>query len=151
MATNPDAVVFKFVPITSLLNGILGSGYLSHAINLYLRCMFFRFSYFQMPLFILFLPMVCTQAYMRFLPFICWIFGGYNFHLFLKLKLTQDSLFIDKPPIEDLQYFLEFQVSRQWVPLFGELPLRHQRSKASYPLLQFSCLGPKVYVNTIQV
>ncbi|XP_073053524.1 MACPF domain-containing protein At1g14780-like [Primulina eburnea] len=94
MATNPDAVVFKFVPITSLLNGIPGSGYLSHAINLYLRY---------------------------------------------------------KPPVEDLHYFLEFQVPRQWVPLFGELPLRHQRSKASYPLLQFSLLGPKVYVNTVQV
>lgn len=34
---NPDAVLFKFVPITSLLTGIRGSGYLSHAINLYLR------------------------------------------------------------------------------------------------------------------
>jgi hypothetical protein len=30
--------MFKFVPITSLLTGIPGSGYLSHAINLYLRC-----------------------------------------------------------------------------------------------------------------
>lgn len=29
--------MFKFVPITSLLTGIPGSGYLSHAINLYLR------------------------------------------------------------------------------------------------------------------
>eukprot|EP00268_Persea_americana_P015238 TRINITY_DN16951_c0_g1_i1.p1 TRINITY_DN16951_c0_g1~~TRINITY_DN16951_c0_g1_i1.p1 ORF type:complete len:369 (-),score=41.94 TRINITY_DN16951_c0_g1_i1:1394-2500(-) len=36
--TNPDAILFKFVPITSLLTGIPGSGYLSHAINLYLRC-----------------------------------------------------------------------------------------------------------------
>lgn len=36
--TNPDAIFFKFVPITSLLTGIPGSGYLSHAINLYLRC-----------------------------------------------------------------------------------------------------------------
>ncbi|TVU30110.1 hypothetical protein EJB05_21717 [Eragrostis curvula] len=34
---NPDAIMFKFVPITSLLTGIPGSGYLSHAINLYLR------------------------------------------------------------------------------------------------------------------
>lgn len=28
----------SFVPITSLLNGVPGSGFLSHAINLYLRC-----------------------------------------------------------------------------------------------------------------
>ncbi|XP_042498247.1 MACPF domain-containing protein At1g14780-like [Macadamia integrifolia] len=34
---NPDVILFKFVPITSLLIGIPGSGYLSHAINLYLR------------------------------------------------------------------------------------------------------------------
>uniref|UniRef100_A0A7N0U3X7 MACPF domain-containing protein n=2 Tax=Kalanchoe fedtschenkoi TaxID=63787 RepID=A0A7N0U3X7_KALFE len=33
----PDAILFKFVPITSLLTGVAGSGYLSHAINLYLR------------------------------------------------------------------------------------------------------------------
>jgi MAC/Perforin domain len=37
---NPDAIAFKFVPITSILTGIQGSGYLSHAINLYLRCKF---------------------------------------------------------------------------------------------------------------
>lgn len=43
MAANPEAVLFKFVPITSLLNGIPGSGYLSHAINLYLRCKFIYF------------------------------------------------------------------------------------------------------------
>lgn len=34
----PEGILFKFVPITSLLTGIPGSGYLSHAINLYLRC-----------------------------------------------------------------------------------------------------------------
>ncbi|KAL3829262.1 hypothetical protein ACJIZ3_018064 [Penstemon smallii] len=94
MAANPEAVLFKFVPITSLLNGIPGSGYLSHAINLYLRY---------------------------------------------------------KPAIEDLQYFLEFQVPRQWAPLFCELPLRHQRRKASVPWLQFNFLGPKIYVSSTQV
>ncbi|KAJ4957250.1 hypothetical protein NE237_014033 [Protea cynaroides] len=35
--SDPDVILFKFVPITSLLTGIPGSGYLSHAINLYLR------------------------------------------------------------------------------------------------------------------
>ncbi|KAG6480003.1 hypothetical protein ZIOFF_063480 [Zingiber officinale] len=34
---SPDAILLKFVPITSLLTGIPGGGYLSHAINLYLR------------------------------------------------------------------------------------------------------------------
>lgn len=33
----PDIVSMSFVPITSLLNGVTGTGFLSHAINLYLR------------------------------------------------------------------------------------------------------------------
>ncbi|KAL4591159.1 hypothetical protein LXL04_004109 [Taraxacum kok-saghyz] len=94
VANNPEAMLFKFVPITSLLNGIPGSGYLSHAINLYLRY---------------------------------------------------------KPALEDLEHFLEFQVPRVWAPLFCELPLRHQRRKTTCPKLQFSFLGPKIYVSTTQV
>ncbi|KAK6921590.1 Membrane attack complex component/perforin (MACPF) domain [Dillenia turbinata] len=33
----PDAINFNFIPITSLLKGVPGKGFLSHAINLYLR------------------------------------------------------------------------------------------------------------------
>ncbi|KAJ8760913.1 hypothetical protein K2173_021951 [Erythroxylum novogranatense] len=33
----PDAIQFSLIPITSLLNGVPGKGFLSHAINLYLR------------------------------------------------------------------------------------------------------------------
>ncbi|CAI9117444.1 OLC1v1018842C1 [Oldenlandia corymbosa var. corymbosa] len=94
VASNPEAILFKLVPITSLLTGIPGSGYLSHAINLYLRY---------------------------------------------------------KPSLEDLQYFLEFQVPRQWAPLYCELPLRHQIRNAPSPPLQFSFLGPKILVNSAQV
>ncbi|XP_042986891.1 MACPF domain-containing protein At4g24290-like [Carya illinoinensis] len=90
----PEAIMFKFVPITSLLTGIPGSGYLSHAINLYLRY---------------------------------------------------------KPTSEDLQHFLEFQVPRQWEPMFCELPLRHLQREASCPNLQFSFMGPKIYVSTTQI
>ncbi|KAL7583010.1 hypothetical protein Lser_V15G46212 [Lactuca serriola] len=35
--SEPDVITMSFVPITSLLNGVRGSGFLSHAINLYLR------------------------------------------------------------------------------------------------------------------
>lgn len=94
VAADPDAILFKFVPITSLLSGIPGSGYLSHAINLYLRY---------------------------------------------------------KPALDDLQYFLEFQVPRQWAPLFCELPLRHQIKKATCPSLQFTFWGPKLRINPTQV
>ncbi|KAF6144266.1 hypothetical protein GIB67_024493 [Kingdonia uniflora] len=94
VSANPDAIRFKFVPITSLLTGIAGSGYLSHAINLYLRY---------------------------------------------------------KPAPEDLRYFLEFQVPRQWAPMFNELPLGHQRRKGYCPALQFSLFGPQLHVSSIQV
>ncbi|XP_048319168.2 MACPF domain-containing protein At1g14780 [Ziziphus jujuba] len=33
----PDVINFSFIPITSLLKGVPGKGFLSHAINLYLR------------------------------------------------------------------------------------------------------------------
>ncbi|KAI0516058.1 hypothetical protein KFK09_008730 [Dendrobium nobile] len=92
----PDAILFKFVPITSLLTGIPGSGYLSHAINLYLRY---------------------------------------------------------KPDPDELQHFLEFQVPRQWAPLYSELTLslQHPQQRKSYPKLQFRFLGPKLHINTTQV
>jgi hypothetical protein len=34
----PDAINFNFIPITSLLKDVPGSGLLSHAMSLYLRC-----------------------------------------------------------------------------------------------------------------
>lgn len=89
--TMPDVISMSFVPITSLLNGVPGSGFLSHAINLYLRY---------------------------------------------------------KPPIEELHQFLEFQLPRQWAPVFSELPLGPQRKQQSSSSLQFSLMGPKLYVNT---
>ncbi|CAL1352537.1 unnamed protein product [Linum trigynum] len=90
----PDAISMSFIPITSLLNGVPGSGFLSHAINLYLRY---------------------------------------------------------KPPIEELHQFLEFQLPRQWAPVFSELPLGPQRRQHSNASLQFSFMGPKLFVNTIPV
>ncbi|KAK4777615.1 hypothetical protein SAY87_017802 [Trapa incisa] len=90
----PNVISMSFIPITSLLSGVPGSGFLSHAINLYLRY---------------------------------------------------------KPPIEELQQFLEFQLPRQWAPVFSELPLGPQRKRRSTGSLRFSLLGPKLYVNTTPV
>ncbi|GJS68222.1 MACPF domain-containing protein [Tanacetum coccineum] len=87
----PDVITMSFIPITSLLNGVPGSGYLSHAINLYLRY---------------------------------------------------------KPPIEELHQFLEFQLPRQWAPVFNDLPLGLHRKQQNMPSLQFSLCGPRLYVNT---
>ncbi|XP_018472246.2 MACPF domain-containing protein At4g24290 [Raphanus sativus] len=92
--TEPDAISMSLIPITSLLNGCPGSGFLSHAINLYLRY---------------------------------------------------------KPPISELHQFLEFQLPRQWAPVFSELPLGPQRKQQSCASLQFSFFGPKLFVNTTPV
>lgn len=91
----PDAIHFKFIPITSLLRGVPGKGFLSHAINLYLRY---------------------------------------------------------KPPIADLQYFLDFQAHRIWAPIHNDLPLGPTRSRTMQtPALHFNLMGPKLYVNTTRV
>ncbi|XVF45926.1 hypothetical protein PTKIN_Ptkin02bG0247100 [Pterospermum kingtungense] len=90
----PDVVSMSFIPITSLLRGVEGKGFLSHAINLYLR---------------------------------------------------------HKPPLEDLQMFLEFRIFKQWSPVFGEFSHASQQKRQSNSFLQFKFLGPKLYVNTIPV
>ncbi|OMO72405.1 hypothetical protein COLO4_27628 [Corchorus olitorius] len=94
----PDAILFDFIPITSLLKpGVPGKGFLSHAINLYLRY---------------------------------------------------------KPPIADLQYFLDFQAHKIWAPIHSDLPLTLAPSPhraSSSPSLNFNLMGPKLYVNTSQV
>ncbi|KFK44710.1 hypothetical protein AALP_AA1G292900 [Arabis alpina] len=94
ISQSPNAISMCFVPITSLLSGLPGTGFLSHAVNLYLRY---------------------------------------------------------KPPIEELHQFLEFQLPRQWAPVYGDLPLGLRRKKQSSPSLQFSLMGPKLYVNTSKV
>ncbi|XP_059664682.1 MACPF domain-containing protein CAD1 [Cornus florida] len=52
-----------------------------------------------------------------------------------------------KPPIEDLQYFLEFQIARVWAPEQNNL----QRKEPVCPSLQFSLMGPKLYISPDQV
>ncbi|OMO75145.1 hypothetical protein CCACVL1_16311 [Corchorus capsularis] len=90
----PDVISMSFIPITSLLTGVPMSGFLFHAINLYLRY---------------------------------------------------------KPPLEELHLFLEFQLPRQWAPVFMEFPRGLQHRRQSNSFLQFKFLGPKLYVNTIPV
>ncbi|CAL5345015.1 unnamed protein product [Camellia sinensis] len=94
VSQSPNVISMSFVPIASLLIGVRGSGFLSHAINLYLRY---------------------------------------------------------KPPIEELNQFLEFQLPRQWAPVYGDLPLAPRRKRQVSPSLQFTFMGPKLYVNTAKV
>lgn len=60
-------------------------------------------------------------------------------------------LLTDKPPLEELHPFLEFQLPRQWAPVFSELPLGPQRRQQNFASLQFSFMGPRLYVNTAMV
>ncbi|KAF0893645.1 hypothetical protein E2562_028055 [Oryza meyeriana var. granulata] len=90
----PDVISMSFIPITSLLNGVPGCGFLNHAINLYLRY---------------------------------------------------------KPRIEELHQFLEFQLPRQWAPVYGDLPLGPQRKRQSSASLPVNLIGPKLYVCTNMV
>ncbi|GLT29497.1 hypothetical protein SLA2020_043610 [Shorea laevis] len=94
ISQSPNVISMSFVPITSLLSGARGNGFLSHAVNLYLRY---------------------------------------------------------KPPVEELHQFLEFQLPRQWAPVYGDLPLGLMRRKQASPSLQFTLLGPRLYVNTMKV
>ncbi|KAK7319721.1 hypothetical protein RJT34_04446 [Clitoria ternatea] len=96
ISQSPNVISMSFVPITSLLNSVPGNGFLSHAMNLYLRY---------------------------------------------------------KPAIEELHQFLEFQLPRQWAPMYDDLPLGfgHKYKKNMSPSLQFTLMGPKLYVNTVKV
>ncbi|XP_030543591.1 MACPF domain-containing protein NSL1 [Rhodamnia argentea] len=94
ISQSPNVISMCFVPVTSLLTGVRGNGFLGHAVNLYLRY---------------------------------------------------------KPPIEELHQFLEFQLPRQWAPVYADLPLGPRRRKHLSPSLQFTFMGPKLYVNTFQV
>lgn len=55
-----------------------------------------------------------------------------------------------KPPIEELRYFLEFQLPRVWAPIRDEHS-RHQRKEPVCPSLQFSLMGKKLYISQEQV
>lgn len=62
------------------------------------------------------------------------------------------SSFADKPPIADLQYFLDFQSNKLWAPVHNDHPLGPSSIRSiPTPSLQFCLMGPKLYVNTAQV
>lgn len=58
----------------------------------------------------------------------------------------------DKPPLMDLQYFLDFSGPRAWAPVHNDLPFGAAPNMASaYPALHINFMGPKLYVNTTPV
>ncbi|XP_029127868.1 MACPF domain-containing protein CAD1 [Cajanus cajan] len=55
-----------------------------------------------------------------------------------------------KPPIEELRYFLEFQITRVWAPFQDRIP-GYQRKEPLCPYLLFSIMGQKLYVSQEQI
>ncbi|KAJ0089123.1 hypothetical protein Patl1_31527 [Pistacia atlantica] len=55
-----------------------------------------------------------------------------------------------KPQIEELRYFLEFQMPRLWAPVHNKIP-GQQRKEPVCPSLQFSIIGQKLYVSQEQI
>lgn len=88
---------------------------------------------------------------MSFDAIICCISSKENYHLWSQVLQLIHLFIADKPTPDDLQYFLEFQIPREWAPMFSELPLRHQRKKTYSPPLQFSFMSPKLHINSTQV
>ncbi|KAL5196552.1 hypothetical protein ABZP36_000064 [Zizania latifolia] len=89
-----DVISMSFIPITSMLNGVPGCGFLNHALSLYLRY---------------------------------------------------------KSQIEELHQFWEFQLSRQWAPVYSDLLLGPQRKRQRRASLPVNLIGPKLYVCTNMV
>lgn len=65
------------------------------------------------------------------------------------LSRAIEAYTIYKPPLEELQYFLEFQVSRAWAPISSQVGL--PRKEPVCPSLQFSLMGPKLFISTDQI
>ncbi|MCO5556852.1 hypothetical protein L7F22_010406 [Adiantum nelumboides] len=64
------------------------------------------------------------------------------------LNRAIEAYTIYKPPLEELQYFLEFQVPRTWAPVTN--PSGLPRKEPVCPSLQFSLMGPKLFISTDQ-
>ncbi|KAK3035259.1 hypothetical protein RJ639_034696 [Escallonia herrerae] len=199
----PDVISMSFVPISSLLSGVHGSGYLSHAINLYLRC---EKEIYLLLAIILSWELLSQQRPHPGFAMLKWCnsVGGYLWRQYwvdggggigdagdvVRLGCSGESRRFggtsdgdgfavvsvavvsggghrsssdgydgnigvavaaadgDKPPIEELYQFLEFQLPRQWAPVFGELAVGPERKQQSGASLQFSFMGPKLHVNT---
>lgn len=125
--SSPDVIEMTFFPIAALLEGVIGKEHLTRAIGLYLECKKTETSSDGLKL------------------FLCSIMSDK-----VVLLTVSKCLLSDKPPIEELRYFLEFQISRIWSPVYDR-NLAQQRKEPVCPALQFSIMGQKLYVSQEQV
>ncbi|KAL0700191.1 hypothetical protein Bca4012_056313 [Brassica carinata] len=70
-----------------------------------------------------------------------------RFHKAETQSITGSLKYKDKPPVEDLQYFLDFQIARAWAPEQSNL----QRKEPVCKSLHFSLMGPKLFISADQV
>lgn len=125
--SSPDVIEMTFFPIAALLEGVIGKEHLTRAIGLYLECK----------------KTVTSSDGLKL--FRCSIMSDK-----VVLLTVLKCLLSDKPPIEELRYFLEFQISRIWAPVYDR-NLAQQRKEPVCPSLQFSIMGQKLYVSQEQV
>jgi hypothetical protein len=77
------------------------------------------------------------------------VVGGSNIIWYL-LMIVGNFCSPDKPPVEELQYFLDFQVPLVWAPVPPGIAGQNRKEPVC-PSLQFSLMGPKLFVSTEQV
>lgn len=99
---------------------------------------------------------LCVYIHTHKVINIKWIYNVYFYNAPYLIHVFNIFIFLfqtDKPAIEELHQFLEFQLPRQWAPMYGDLPLGfgHKYKKSMSPSLQFTLMGPKLYVNTVKV
>lgn len=98
---------------------------------------------------------LCVYIHTHKVINIKWIYNVYFYNAPYLIHVFNIFIFLfqtDKPAIEELHQFLEFQLPRQWAPMYGDLPLGfgHKYKKSMSPSLQFTLMGPKLYVNTMK-
>jgi hypothetical protein len=60
ITASPDVISMSFVPITTLLTGVRGAGFLNHAVNLYIRCNAFLMQHCRLAVWMLCVCLTCS-------------------------------------------------------------------------------------------
>ena len=97
--SSPDIIEMTFCPITALLEGITGKEHLIRTVNLYLECKTIKLQFGAINFPATFVS-IGEKVLRLDISIKIWI-------LFFSFSFT------DKPPVEELRYFLEFQIAKE--------------------------------------
>ena len=85
--------------------------------------------------------------------YLLWTRGSYEHSFEFRMNISGlkkwELLCADKPPLEELRYFFEFRIPRTWAPVVNQVG--SSRKEPVCPSLQFSLMGPKLFISTEQV